>query len=1326
MDIYMVGVYKKGKKIEGFRMLDPNTTDTSKQIMDVGYNQVVSVIQSKKANIINLKLENGKLKGYNGSIDRYGVIGKSQALVILRKAVDANDNMLGYICSDCNGNMRLLSEKQVIDFANKIALANGKVITDAAGKSYISAIEGTYQTYKKPTQHQNNKTQNQNQEQPRTHVNSVDTEVVTLLNKLQSFKEYKGSYAEKIANTIKKLNRCTPKQKACLEKILSDFEKNRKTPEQPVKAPDKTPEQLTKAPEQPSSLDKQTSIKNEPKNEIKATNKKMIPTDSNLFALEVMNNQLYIKKFKSNKDSNVTDLVIPDTLEYEGKTYQVSGISAYAFAKTHIENVTTGPNIIDIGQSAFDSCYKLRNVDLSASKHPHIAMYCFRGCEKLQNIKVGNYVQRIHEGAFADCKELSFIELPDSTDTVARVAFINCVKLEKVKSKVTTINDSAFRDCKKLKDFDFSSVITIGSHAFRHTGFEKLILPGNITSIGSKAFSDMPELKEVELEEGIEALGEYCFAKSRTDINGKKNALINSILTCKSLKEIGNDAFRHSELVKVYTGSVAESHCIGFDVPYVRLDGTTKDNSTRVRIKSELIDSNPMLTLKALLEEPSEDASNPAIELNTSKLVDIAFNEQNFNFFHIEPTTAYIQPHAKFIGLVNYLQDVSDLYTTPMANSVLRLQKTYNVDCHQIYSDGCNRAYKVMYSLMDTLEEGGFIMIIMNNHLRFVAELTIATDVSMSNCIATDENIPIQKFIHAGDKIGKTSTISGHNGVIIEEGNKVNVGEAFFNRINEHCIEITPQRKDSIWYVPATGLALKLHDKREWERDNYSASGKRVSRKTQDCLNVLEVLNYEDLIDNAKTYRKHTIDSNKFFKNLTTMSDKEVNKRIDFMSSVEEEKEAQLFHVSKEFSNILQFKNKNIDAATPNDLTIELFNEISQSYWMIEKDQNWLRLTGQKSLNKTNEYTIDGYKLVEYKSNQVVKFSNPYMNGQKGAYVFTLMKNGRTYGVYASRHSMQQIIKKLCDLTNMKPETTPINLMTNAYEIDMCTHDLFYNFYDVLYSKDGWNFKNYINGYIRQLWNLSADFHIAMYKPTGIFYLTMEAYVRTGDKTSGRRTMPILPIGNMDRALMIATTTNSKNKDSKLLEELMILSATIIIGHDNLSRISFNKVVDVEAYYKVRELAIQGVKDISLYKQLVNDRVAYMLGTVHKGVLQREHESRDIEIEVDTEDKELYDLADDSDIEYSIDESEYEEYESPDNEEIDIDIDLDEYEDNTEDEGSTEDEDEYDITYGEDIDTGNNSTTISDSDARVLQQQLKEAGHNLSLEQVKLMMIQQL
>lgn len=1326
MDIYMVGLYKGSGDIKGFRML--SFDDTNKQINDVEYSKVYEILRSKKANIANLKLEKGEIKGYNGKIDRYGVVGKSQALVILREVQNDKGDFEGYMCSDSLGNMRFLTEQQVIGFATSASIANGKVVTDATGKSRVSAIEGTYEVYRRKPQTGAGKqgasgaqTQGASgaQNQNKAPIN-LDAETINILNRLKAYPEYNNSFAKKVEDTINKTRKCTDKQKSCLKKILADLDKKNSTGSIPapnipaqsqVKQASNTPVEDKKQPAPTPTQSTHVQQRQAPS----ADNNKVCLAD--MFNFENMNGQLYIKSLRKEFRSRDIDLVIPDTLEYNGKSMPVMGISSKAFSFTNILSVKTGRNIRDIGQEAFLDCYKLKVIDLSASQHQHIAMRTCKNCKSLREAYVGNYVQRIHESAFENCPSLQEITLPDTTDTIARIAFENCTGLKSVNSKVTTINDSAFRGCSKLQEFNFSNVVNIGTQAFRYTAFEKLVLPGNITVVGKKAFSDCFELKEVELQEGIEVLGEYCFAKPKKsgvprNFEGRVYRVIDNILTCKSIKEIGADAFRNAALVKVYTGSVSESQCIGFNIPHMRLDDSNNDNSTRVRIKSEVVDSNPIEVLFAFLTDNEEGASNPPIELNTSKLVDIPFNKTNFDFFGIEQTTQQIQPHAKFIGLVNYLEDVADLFTDPLANGVLRLQKTYNVHSEIVFNDGCNRVYKVTYSLMDTLEEGGFIMVIMDNHLRYITELTIATDVHVSEYLATDENIPIKKFIHAGDKIGKTSTISGKNGILVKEDGPINVGDMFFERLSNHCIEIVPQRKDSIWYIPVSGLALKLHDKREWEKDTYSANGKRIARNSEDCLNVIQVLTYEELLAETKKFKKHSMDSNKFFKNLNKMTNKEVEDRIKFLDSVEEEKEAQLFRVSKQFIAKLQASGIDLDKATPNDLTMNLFDELSMSYWMITKDEKWLSYTGTKSLNKTNEYIIDKCKLTEYKSNQVVKFSNPYMNGQKGAYVFTLESSGRTRGVYASRHSMQDIVKKLVKLTQMKLSTVPIDLMTNAYSIDICEHDLFYNFYDVLYSKDGWRFKDYCYGYERSIWNISADFHIAMYKPTGIFYLTMESYVSTNSE-QGRRTMPILPIGNMDRALMIATTTNSKNKDSKLLEELIVLSASVLASAQgkSISSFKFKRDIDINAYSKARELVIQGVRDISQYKSLINDRVVYMLGTVHKGRLQREYEYQD---GIDIDDISMDDLYTEEDIDIELpdtstegDDAMYEEGAYEDDIEIDYGLEDDIYE---------EDEEE----------DGESNISLSYSDVLAFQQQLKAAGHDISISQARLILMQQM
>ena len=66
--MYVVGLYKKGKSIVGFRLLALNQDGTT-EVKDVSYNDVFNVIKSNRATIKNLKIDNGELKGVNGRLD---------------------------------------------------------------------------------------------------------------------------------------------------------------------------------------------------------------------------------------------------------------------------------------------------------------------------------------------------------------------------------------------------------------------------------------------------------------------------------------------------------------------------------------------------------------------------------------------------------------------------------------------------------------------------------------------------------------------------------------------------------------------------------------------------------------------------------------------------------------------------------------------------------------------------------------------------------------------------------------------------------------------------------------------------------------------------------------------------------------------------------------------------------------------------------------------------------------------------------------------------------------------------------------------------------
>ena len=908
------------------------------------------------------------------------------------------------------------------------------------------------------------------------------------------------------------------------------------------------------------------------------------------------------------------DLVIPETVEYKGKTYKVTGISIGAFQTEQIVTVTTSKYINDIGQKAFQYCSKLESVDLSKSMHTLIPARLFAWCERLSDVKVGNHVQKVHEYAFSGCKSIENMQLPEECTTISRCGFEWCTGLKSFNCHVKTYDFGAFFNCNSLTDFDFSSALSIAPQAFRRTGFNQLDLPGNIRVIGEKGFADCYRLQKVTLEDGIEELGAFCFAKSEFESASLGNVgygdkvKLDEVYAPKSIILIGADAFRNVGEVVGWTGSVAESKCISFNTPFRRLDATNTENSTSTRVKAEMFNINPIKTLKNKIDSPVEGKSNPEFVMKTDKLVDIEFGDNQLAFLNMQKSDENREPHILFKAVVNYLQDMADLLQSPFSNGVLRLQNTFYVLNTPLYDDGCNKISKITYQIMDTLESGSFIVVFMNNHLRFVCDCNLYTDIIMTKETFTDDNLPMVDFLHAGDVIGEQSTISGHDGILQEELEKYNVGQRFYNMILRNSFRVFITKKDSMIYVPCTEIFMSLHDKRA---DNIEGEEKI----DVECQSVLEIGTYDQFIAELKKVKKNIGGSEKFFDELCKLSQSDVNRRVSDINTIEDEKEAQLFLVSKKFNQIVDSAGI---APNPNLLTYELFNELSRSYWMISKDEDWLQQTGRKSLNRTAEYHIGKYKLTEFKSNQIVKFSNPYMNGCKGAYVFTLTSGNNVLGVYASRFSMHYITEKLYDLTNIKKDVNiPDAIFTDADKIDKLSPNLFYDFYDVLYSKGGWSFKDFKRSYSNQ----GVAFNISMYKPTGVFYLTMTRTTPTyvdGNKTvKGVKTMPILPIGNMDRALMVATTTNTNAKDTNLYDELMELAA-YNDKEDRLMRVldaELNRSLDLvhDKYTAARKLIIAGVKDVSQYKKLIDDRAVYMLGTVHKGKLQREFGYRDDE-----------------------------------------------------------------------------------------------------------------
>ena len=162
------------------------------------------------------------------------------------------------------------------------------------------------------------------------------------------------------------------------------------------------------------------------------------------------------------------EIVIPETVKYDGSVFIVTKIGDYAFFCTDITSVIIPKSVISIGESSFQACNKLKNVTIPESI-VSIGQYAFTGCTSIVSIELPNSVKDIGEFAFKYCDNLLSITIPSSMDSLKEGVFHGCISLNSliIKEGLKYIGDSAFEECTSLTHISIpNSIMGIGLDAF--------------------------------------------------------------------------------------------------------------------------------------------------------------------------------------------------------------------------------------------------------------------------------------------------------------------------------------------------------------------------------------------------------------------------------------------------------------------------------------------------------------------------------------------------------------------------------------------------------------------------------------------------------------------------------------------------------------------------------------------------------------------------------------------------------------------------------------------------------------------------------------------
>lgn len=200
------------------------------------------------------------------------------------------------------------------------------------------------------------------------------------------------------------------------------------------------------------------------------------------------------------------NLVIPNEVSYEDKTYAVTGIYWNAFfecgdlesitipasvsnititeykascipnGKTGIKNITVAE-----GNTVFDSRNECNAVIMTATNR------LVAGCD---NTIIPNSVTAIGTSAFVGCKGITDVHIP---------------------STITQIGKSAFAGCSNMINIEIPNSTTVEDYALANTGLTDIVWPNSMQSISEGAFQGCSNFVNIKIPDYITGIENFVF-----------------------------------------------------------------------------------------------------------------------------------------------------------------------------------------------------------------------------------------------------------------------------------------------------------------------------------------------------------------------------------------------------------------------------------------------------------------------------------------------------------------------------------------------------------------------------------------------------------------------------------------------------------------------------------------------------------------------------------------------------------------------------------------------------------------------------------------------
>ncbi len=228
------------------------------------------------------------------------------------------------------------------------------------------------------------------------------------------------------------------------------------------------------------------------------------------------------------------DIVIPQSINYNGSPYTVTSIGEWAFGDcVDLTSIILPNSVTTIGRVAFNGCRALSSINFSDDLI-NIGEGAFGGCENITSITIPKSVTSIGDAAFEGCSSLTAIVVQEGNAVYDSRNECNAIIESATNTLVKGCNTSCIPE----------GIICIGDRAFLDSNLRSIVIPKSVTTIGERVFELCVFLESIVVADGNPKYDSRnnCNAIIETASNTLLYGCNNSIIP-EDVIAIGNNAF---------------------------------------------------------------------------------------------------------------------------------------------------------------------------------------------------------------------------------------------------------------------------------------------------------------------------------------------------------------------------------------------------------------------------------------------------------------------------------------------------------------------------------------------------------------------------------------------------------------------------------------------------------------------------------------------------------------------------------------------------------------------------------------------------------------